>query len=413
MFLIPTGTDRDGGHRPLFVPLLVVATLLCFLLTDSRPSSPAEVADRIQILSRYAISYKYFEWWQPITYQFLHGGWFHLLSNMFFLAAFGVVLESRLGRFGFLAIYLAGGAAAGIAQAWIGHWLDPAQGFAPAIGASGATSALLGAAFALYPRANVRGIAIPQFLPAQVSIQWMMAFAVALDIVRTIVDWSGAANSGIATLAHLGGIVFGFLIGLALLASGLLARDDADALFLLKQWRRRREMRLAMESAGLAGTSGVIAGRVRSGADSKETEAQLVLRRTIAAAHRERDYTLAAQLYVKLLKELPTATLPSEIQLDVSNELARSGQHALAAQGYRLFLERFRTHPMVDDARLMLATIELRRLGDAKAASKTLEGLEGRPLDNDRAAIAASLRADCARGGTSGGATGGATGGAA
>jgi outer membrane protein assembly factor BamD (BamD/ComL family) len=147
---------------------------------------------------------------------------------------------------------------------------------------------------------------------------------------------------------------------------------------------------------------------VRSGADSKETEAQLVLRRTIAAAHRERDYTLAAQLYVKLLTELPTATLPSEIQLDVANELARSGQHALAAQGYRLFVERFRTHPMVDDVRLMLATIELRRMGDAKAAARTLEGLEGRPLDNDRAAIAASLRADCAAGGARDGARGGA-----
>lgn len=399
MFLIPTGTDRDDGRRPLLVPLLVITTVLCFVLTDSRPRSPEEVVERVRILSQYAISYEYFKWWQPITYQFLHGGWFHLLSNMFFLAAFGVVLESRLGRFGFLAIYLAGGAAAGLAQAWIGHWLDPSQGFAPAIGASGATSALLGAVFALYPRANVRGIAIPQFLPAQVSIQWMMAFAVAIDVVRTLVDWSGAGNSGIATLAHLGGIVFGLLIGLALLGSGLLPRDDADMLFLIRQWRRRREMRQAMESAGLGGASGAIAGRVRSGTDSKETEAQQVLRRTIAAAHRERDYTLAAQLYVKLLKELPTAALPSEMQLDVANELARSGQHALAAQGYRIFIERFRTHPMLDDARLMLATIELRRLGDVKSAAKTLESLVGRPLDADRAAIADALRADCRAGG--------------
>jgi hypothetical protein len=63
---------------------------------------------------------------------------------------------------------------------------------------------------------------------------------------------------------------------------------------------------------------------------------------------------------------------------------------------------------MVDDVRLMLATIELRRMGDAKAAARTLEGLEGRPLDNDRAAIAASLRADCAAGGARDGARGGA-----
>jgi hypothetical protein len=47
-------------------------------------------------------------------------------------------------------------------------------------------------------------------------------------------------------------------------------------------------------------------------------------------------------------------------------------------------------------------------MGDAKAAARTLEGLEGRPLDNDRAAIAASLRADCAAGGARDGARGGA-----
>ncbi|MFM7261623.1 MAG: rhomboid family intramembrane serine protease, partial [bacterium] len=290
MFLIPTGTDREDGRRPLFVPLLVLACVACFLLTGGRPRSPEAVVERYELLSRYALSYESFHAWQLVTYQFLHGGWFHLLSNMFFLSAFGIVLESRLGRFGFLAIYLAGGAAAGIAQVWIGHWLDPSGGFVPIIGASGSTSALLGAAFALYPRANVRGIAIPQFLPTQVSIQWMMAFAVALDVVRTIVDWSGAGNSGIATLAHLGGIVFGFTIGMTLLATGLLVRDDADMLLLMRQWWRRREMRLALEASGVGGAAGTVATRVRAGAGDRETDAQQVLRGTIAAAHRERDY---------------------------------------------------------------------------------------------------------------------------
>jgi membrane associated rhomboid family serine protease len=395
MFLIPTGTDREDGRKPFFVPLLVVACIACFLLTGGRPRNLDALEQQIEFLERYALSYEGFKWWQVFTYQFLHGGWFHLLSNMFFLAAFGVVLESRLGRFGFLAIYLAGGAVAGVAQAWIGHWLAPSEGWSPIIGASGSTSALLGAVFALYPRGNVRGIAIPQFMPAQTSIQWMMAFAIAVDVVRTIVDWSGAGNSGIATLAHLGGILFGFAIGIALLACGLLRRDDADMLFLMKQWWRRREMRLALESAGTGGASGTVAGRVRADAGTRETDAQQVLRGTIAAAHRERDYALAADLYAKLLRELPAATLPAGIQLDVANELARSGRHALAAQAYGRFVERFRTHPACDDVRLLLASIEGRRLGDPAAALRTLDGLAGRPLDDDRARLAAELRAEC------------------
>jgi membrane associated rhomboid family serine protease len=395
MFLIPTGTDREDGRRPLFVPLLVVACVACHLLTSSPSPSPESIERRFDIVFEYGLSYQGFEWWQPVTYQFLHGSWFHLLSNMFFVAAFGVVLESRLGHLGFLAIYLAGGAASGLANAWIGQWLNPIDGFIPVIGASGAASALLGAAFALYPRGNVRGIAIPQFVPAQVSLRWMMTFAVALDVVRTIVDWSGAGNSGIATLAHLGGILFGFLIGLALLATGILKRDDADMLFLMRQWWRRREMRLAMEASGVGGVSGSVGARVRAGADSRETDSQRVLRGTIAAAHRERDYPLAAQLYAKLLKEIPTATLPAEIQLDVANELEQIGQHALAAQAYGRFVERFRSHPACDDARLLLASIECRRLGDPAAALRTLDGLAGRPLDADRLRMLESLRSEC------------------
>jgi membrane associated rhomboid family serine protease len=395
MFMIPTGTDRDDGKRPFLVPLLVAACVASFLLTGGRARTPDAALRRLDMLERYALSYESFEWWQPVTYQFLHGGWFHLLSNMFFLAAFGIVLESRLGRFGFLAIYLAGGAVAGVAQAWIGHWLDPSSGWTPIIGASGSTSTLLGAAFALYPRANVRGLAIPQFVPTQVSIQWMMAFAIAVDVVRTIVDWSGLANSGIATLAHLGGILFGIAIGLALLSSGRLRRDDADLLFLMRQWWRRREMRLALESAGSGGADGTVAARVRADAGTRETDAQLVLRGTIAAAHRERDYALAADLYAKLLSELPSATLPAGIQLDVANELARSGRHALAAKAYGRFAERFRTHPACDDVRLLLASIECRRLADPVAALRTLDALAERPLDADRARLASELRAEC------------------
>ena len=100
MFLIPTGTDRDDGRRPVVVPLLVVATVAGFIASRPHGSSDEDLLEALMRLVRYGISYDSFSWWQPITYQFLHGGWFHLISNMFFLAAFGVVLEGRLGRIG-------------------------------------------------------------------------------------------------------------------------------------------------------------------------------------------------------------------------------------------------------------------------------------------------------------------------
>jgi membrane associated rhomboid family serine protease len=396
MFLIPTGTDRDDGKRPFFVPILVMGCVAGFLLTRLHGESEAELMAAVGRMLRFGISYESFEWWQPVTYQFLHGGWFHLISNMFFLAAFGVVLESRLGHIGFLLLYLAGGAFAGLSQAWIGHWVNPIDGIVPAIGASGSVSALMGAAFALYPRANVRGIAIPQFVRAQTSLQWMMGFAIALDVARTIVDWSGGGHSGIATLAHLAGLLFGFGAGIGLLATGLLKRDDIDALYLMKQWRRRREMRAAMLEAGAGGAGGVVAARVRADGAAVESEAQRTLRNTIAAAHRERDYVLAAQLYLELLRTLPDAALPATIQLDVANQLASEGKNAQACAAYARFLERFRSHVSADDVRVMLAAIQVRRLGDKAAARATLDGFGTRELDRDRQVLVNTLRGECA-----------------
>ena len=397
MFLIPTGTDRDDARKPIVVPLLVFACVAMYLA--GRPGSPFE-----ELLSsdRLGVAYIDFQWWQTITYQFLHGGWIHLISNMFFLAAFGIVLEGRLGRLGFLALYLAGGAFAALAQVWIGHWLGQHDGvsvsdFVPSVGASGSVSALMGAVFALHPRANVRGIAIPQFVRAQVSVQWMIGFALALDIARTILDWSGGGHSGIATLAHLGGLLFGFGVGVGLMATGILKRNDFDALYLFKQWRRRRALREATMTAGLGVAGGPIAARVRADGASVETDGQRTLRVTIAAAHRERDYTLAAQLYTELLHSAPNATLPAEIQLDVANALAQRGKYKDAAAAYTRFLDRFRTHPAADDVRLMLATIEVRRLANPRAGATTLDGFAGRELDHDRQTIVAQLRAECAR----------------
>jgi len=396
MFLIPTGTDRDDGSRPLVVPLLVAACVAVYLVTPDTGRDLASMSRRVDFLYRFGISYEEFAWWQTATHQFLHGSLFHLLSNLFFLAAFGLVLESRLGHLGFLLFYAVGGAAAGLLQVGVSHLLASDGVTGPAIGASGAVSAVMGAVFALYPRANVRGIAIPQFVRTQVSIQWMLAFAVAVDVVRTILDWSGTGHSGIATLAHLGGLAFGFLTGIGLLATGLVPRGDFDALFLMRQWRRRREMRAAVRESGLGTADGPVAARVRAGGDGVESEAQRTLRGTIAAAHRERDYVLAARLYLELLKTIPDATLPAAIQLDVANELARVGRHEAAAVAYGRFLERFRTHANADDVRVMLAVIQARRIGDKAAARRTLDGFGGRELDRERQALVEALRGECA-----------------
>ena len=85
-----------------------------------------------------------------VTSMFLHGGLFHLLSNMWTLWIFGDNVEDRMGRLRYLIFYLACGLAAGLV-----HWLTNLDSTVPTIGASGAIAGVLGAYLVLFPRSRV------------------------------------------------------------------------------------------------------------------------------------------------------------------------------------------------------------------------------------------------------------------
>ncbi|MEA1991156.1 MAG: rhomboid family intramembrane serine protease, partial [Thermodesulfobacteriota bacterium] len=85
-----------------------------------------------------------------LTFMFIHGGFFHLLGNMWFLYIFGDNVEDRLGHFRYLAFYLLCGLASGISHLFL-NWTSQI----PTIGASGAIAGVMGAYFILYPRAKV------------------------------------------------------------------------------------------------------------------------------------------------------------------------------------------------------------------------------------------------------------------
>ena len=84
------------------------------------------------------------------SYQFLHGGFWHLLSNMWFLYIFGDSVEDRMGHTRYLMFYLLSGVAGGLLQVLLGP-----KSTSHVIGASGAVSGILGAYIILFPRARV------------------------------------------------------------------------------------------------------------------------------------------------------------------------------------------------------------------------------------------------------------------
>ena len=146
-----------------------------------------------------------------LTHMFLHGGWLHIISNMWMLIIFGDNVEDRIGSLRYLVFYLAGGIIAGGLQV-ISSGLGSSV---PAIGASGAIAAVLGAYFVFYPRARVLTI-IPIFIiPWMVNIPAILFLGIwfVTQLFQGVAALSTtAAAGGIAFWAHIGGFLFGLIM---------------------------------------------------------------------------------------------------------------------------------------------------------------------------------------------------------
>jgi membrane associated rhomboid family serine protease len=142
-----------------------------------------------------------------LTCMFLHGGWMHLIGNMWFLIVFGNNIEDRLGHFLFAAFYLVGGLAATAA-----HWAMDTSSTMPIVGASGAIAAVLGGYAVTYPHAKIK------------SLVFLFMFVTVIDLpaLAYLVFWfgiqlfsglgtlgGGQVDGGVAWWAHVGGFIVG------------------------------------------------------------------------------------------------------------------------------------------------------------------------------------------------------------
>jgi membrane associated rhomboid family serine protease len=146
------------------------------------------------------------------TSMFLHGGWMHLISNMLYLWVFGDNIEHVLGEIGYIIFYLVGGLAASAA-----HILFNLNSQIPSVGASGAIAAVLGAYLVMFPKSRVR---VLLFTGYGMGVRRVTAL-IFLGIWAVSQLFSGLASlgaetaqtGGVAVWAHIGGFVFGLIIG--------------------------------------------------------------------------------------------------------------------------------------------------------------------------------------------------------
>jgi len=143
----------------------------------------------------------YFEIYQIVTYQFLHGSFTHLFFNMFALWMFGCVIERVWGPRKFLIYYLACGIGAGLCQELVQFLMGS---YSLTIGASGAVYGILLAFGMTFPEERI--FIFP--LPIPIKAKWFVAIYAAIELYSAV----HSAGDGVAHMAHLGGMLFGYLL---------------------------------------------------------------------------------------------------------------------------------------------------------------------------------------------------------
>ena len=158
-----------------------------------------------------------------LTCMFLHGGWLHLVGNMWFLWVFGNNVEDRLGHVAFLVFYLLGGLVASAC-----HWMTGPLSTTPVIGASGAVATMLGAYAITWPWARVKSLVFLFVIVTVVDLPALLVLGVwfLLQLISaTNADLE--MGGGVAWWAHVGGFLTGML--LMPFVSALLSATDESA----------------------------------------------------------------------------------------------------------------------------------------------------------------------------------------
>jgi len=242
--LIPIRDTIPHRHAPVMTWAIIAVNVFVFLHELTLPPDALEAL--FYMFGVVPARYSHPEWanwaglsvdsyWPFFTCMFLHGGWAHLIGNMWSLWIFGDNVEDVMGPWRFLVFYLLTGIVAGVT-----HYFLNLESTVPTVGASGAIAGVLGAYFVLYPRSQIV-VLLPIFffpfffqLPA---VTYLLFWFLSQLLGGAIAGLSSSQVSGIAFWAHVGG----FLAGVVL-----------HRLFLFSQRERPRKFQrdeLGMEGA--------------------------------------------------------------------------------------------------------------------------------------------------------------------
>lgn len=217
--MFPLKDLTPSPRIPLMVFLLIAINVSAFIfeLSLSRPELKSFIYHFGVVPAQFVsnteapVSLEGATFFPLLTSMFLHGGWFHLLGNMWFLWIFGNNVEARLGPMRFLLFYLLSGLGASVV-----HILVNIDSQVPTVGASGAIAGVLGAYIVTFPQGRILTLVPFVFLltlelPAVLVIGvWFLSQL--FNGTATIIDPRNLSGGGVAWWAHIGGFIFGIFL---------------------------------------------------------------------------------------------------------------------------------------------------------------------------------------------------------
>jgi len=208
--IFPIGDENiNGGYKPTITYLFIAINIAIFLfqVTLDMDATRAFLYEYGTIPVEILNGEDYFT---LMSNMFLHGGWMHIIGNMLFLWVFADNIEAIIGNVNFLVFYLLGGLFASLLHIF----LNPSSSI-PAVGASGAISAVMGAYLVMFPKSKIKVLVIFLFR----SIYMSALIFLGLWFVQNLVSGLGslgpksAQTAGTAWWAHIGGFLFGIIAG--------------------------------------------------------------------------------------------------------------------------------------------------------------------------------------------------------
>ena len=366
-YYFPVGLDVRSRRTPVITYFLVSMCVILFILYKYGPVGQVWNLSNLVFLPAAPLLTS------SLSYVFLHTGWLHLIGNMVYLVIFGRALEDRYGPGRFFAIFALTAVAGAWVHAWLVAWFAPRFLVYGVIGASGATSGLLGAFMVRLYYARIE-VAYWVFMPLQAVNRAGRRF---IPAVIAVVSWFayqgayaaiqyGMDSAGVAYGVHVGG--FGAGVVLALLFGSLpAARAEsrlatarrafsraeffaAQAEYLEYLERRPDDARVHAETAR-ACLCGEDAGLARF--HYSEAVSRLV---------DEGERGEAEEVLSQAMRSIKDFTLDEKLHLDLAYGMERSMKFGLSLTAYENFVLRYPFSPDTPFILLRMAGIHERRM---------------------------------------------------